>query len=311
MSRETVLEKEKATPCENTKPVVKKRKRRLGDRHDGYKVRKLDLPFYIIPVVMRSRLDSQIFFNIPIDITPLEKYVREKRRDDIPDLRILHVAMAAALRMFALRPQLNRFVAGKKIYAHNDISFSMSIKRNLTDDGEETEICPVFEPTDTIYDVVRKFNSEMEKAFSDEESDTDKLNRVVGMTPTWLKSFIVFALRNMDKVGLMPKFITKASPFHASAYVTDVGSLGIDSIYHHLYEFGTCSCFMAIGKKQHVPYVKEDGTLGQKKIINFRFVLDERITDGHYYAASIRKFTHYLKHPELLELPPESIPDEI
>lgn len=311
MSNEKIIENETATPCENTKPVVKKRKRRLGDRHDGYKVRKLDLPFYIIPVIMRTRLDSQVFFNISIDIENLEKYVHRKRREDMPNLKLLHVVLAAMVRMFATRPQLNRFVAGKKIYAHNDISFSMSIKRNLTDDGEETEVCPVFEPTDTIYDVVEKFNGEVEKAFADEETETDKLNRVVGMTPTWLKSFIVFVLRNLDKVGLMPKFITKASPFHASAYVTDVGSLGIDSIYHHLYEFGTCSCFLAIGKKQSVPYVKDDGTLGEKKIINFRFVLDERVTDGHYYAATIRKFTRYMKHPELLELPPEELPDEI
>lgn len=312
MSKEIVSEKKNNTPVET--PVTqkpKKRKRRLGDRHDGYRVRNLDLPFYIIPNIMRSRLDSQIFFNIPIDIENLEKYVHKKRSEDIPNLRIIHVAMAAALRMFATRPQLNRFVAGKKIYAHNNISFSMTVKRALTDEGSETEICPVFEPTDTIFEVVEKFNSEVEKAFAEEESDTDKINRLVGMTPTCIKTFIVFVLRNLDKIGLMPKFITKASPFHASAYITDIGSLGIDSVYHHLYEFGTVSCFMAMGKKQYLPCIKSDGTLGQKKIINFRFVLDERITDGHYYAASIRQFTRFMKHPELLEIPPENIPEDL
>ena len=90
-----------------------------------------------------------------------------------------------------------------------------------------------------------------------------------------------------------------------------MGSLGIDSIYHHLYEFGTTSCFIAMGKKQFVPFVRPDGTLGQRKVINFRFVLDERICDGYYYAASIKKFRRYLKHPELLERPPENLPDEI
>ena len=60
-----------------------------------------------------------------------------------------------------------------------------------------------------------------------------------------------------------------------------------------------------MGKKQFVPFVRPDGTLGQRKVINFRFVLDERICDGYYYAASIKKFRRYLKHPELLERPPE------
>ena len=296
------------------KQKKKKRKYRLGDRHDGYRVRDLDLPFMIIPNIMRTRVDSQVFFNIPIDIEVLEKYVRQKRRDGIPDIRLMHVFIAALVRMFATRPRVNRFVSGKKIYAHKDISFSMSVKRSLTDNGEETEICPVFEPTDTIYEITEKFNNAWKEVLVKEDGKdhgTDKLNRIVGVVPTFLKTFIVFALRNLDKVGLMPKIVTKLSPFHASAYVTDVGSLGIDSIYHHLYEFGTCSCFMAIGKKQYVPFVKDDGTLGEKKVINLRFVLDERICDGHYYANSLKAFRRLLKHPELLELPPENIPDEI
>ena len=88
-------------------------------------------------------------------------------------------------------------------------------------------------------------------------------------------------------------------------------SLRTDAIYHHLYEFGTNSCFLAIGKKltQYVP--NGEGELDKKKVMNFRFVVDERICDGFYYANAIKLFCKYLKHPELLELPPEELPNEI
>ncbi len=296
------------------KPVIPKRKRRFGDRYDGYRVRSLDLPFYIIPNIMRSRVDSQVFFEENIDLAPLEAYIRQKRDSDLPELRLLHLVIAAAVRMLALRPRLNRFVAGKKIYAHNNIRFSMSVKRSLTDDGEETEILPVFEPTDTLFDVVERFNTAWQEAVSEDtksENKSDIVNRALAFIPTWLKSFVVFILRNLDKIGLMPKFIYHASPFHSSCYLTDVGSIGIDSIYHHLYEFGTTSCFVALGKKKTETYLKEDGTVGKRKYLTIRFVLDERICDGHYYALSLRQFRRYLKHPELLENPPKSLPDEI
>ncbi len=309
-----VLEQNKVEQPVVQKPEVKKRKRRFGDRYDGYRVRTLDLPFWIIPNIMRSRMDSQILFEEAIDITELERYVRAKRAEDMPDLRLLHVVVAAMVRVFALRPQLNRFVAGKKIYAHNNFRLSCTVKRSLTDDGEETEILPVFQPTDTLADVVATFNKAWLDAVNEEtkgDNQSDVVNRAVAHIPTWMKTIVVFVLRNLDKVGLMPKFIYHASPFHSSAYLTDVGSIGIDSVYHHLYEFGTTSCFLAMGKKMHQTYLKDDGTVGKRKIINFRFVLDERICDGHYYATSIKMFRRLIKHPELLEVPPESIPDEI
>ncbi len=293
------------------KPIVPKRKRRWGDRYDGYRVRDLDLPFHIIPVIMRNRCDSEVFFEEKVDIAPLEEFVRLKRKEDLPNLHTMHVILAAMVRVYALRPRINRFVAGKKIFAHNNIRFGMTVKRTLSMNGEETEVLPMFNPTDTLRDVMETFNRELETAFDSENNQSDSVNRFFSYIPTWLKSFVVMILRNLDKFGKLPKFIYRASPFHTSCYLTNVGSLGIDSVYHHLYEFGTNSCFLAIGKKltEYVP--NAHGTMEKKKVMNFRFVVDERICDGFYYANAIKLFCKYIKHPELLELPPEELPDEI
>ena len=296
------------------KPVVPKRKRRFGDRYDGYRVRELDLPFHLIPVIMRNRCDSEVFFEEIIDIAPLEEFVRQKRRTDMPNLHYLHVVLAAMVRVYALRPRINRFVAGKKIFAHNNIRFAMTVKRTLAIDGEETEMIPEFQPTDTLQDVVKTFNKVHEDALraeTKEQNASDAYTRWFSYIPTWLKSFVVMVLRNLDKFGKMPKFIYRASPFHSSAYVTDVGSLGIDSVYHHLYEFGTTSLFLAMGKKNTQTVMNSNGEIEKQKTLTFRFVVDERICDGYYYASAIKLFRKYLKNPALLELPPEELPNEI
>lgn len=117
-------------------------------------------------------------------------------------------------------------------------------------------------------------------------------------------------VRHLDNLGFLPKAVNKASPFHSSIFITDIGSLGIKPVYHHLYEFGTCSVFLSLGKKERQPYFVS-GELVEKKVVGIRFVTDERICDGYYYASAIKMFKYYLKHPELLELPPEKIEEDL
>ena len=111
-------------------------------------------------------------------------------------------------------------------------------------------------------------------------------------------------------MGMMPKVINRASPFHSSVFVTNVGSIGLNSIYHHLYEFGTTSIFLAIGKKEVVRELQSDGTVIRKNVINTRFVLDERICDGFYFATAIKHFKKLMKKPELLLAPPDYIGED-
>ena len=291
---------------------MQNRKRRWGDRYDGYKLRKVDPFFVLIPHVMRSRVDSQVFFEEKIDIDELEKYVRRKRQEGVKNCTMLTVIVAATARMLALRPGLNRFVAGKHTFARNILRISMAVKRNMTLDGEETTLVFEFKPTDTLYDVAEQINRLVmnSKGGEAEKNSTDKAAHLISHIPSFLISLAVGCVRNLDKLGFMPRAIYKASPFHSSVFVTDVGSLGINPVYHHLYEFGTTSVFIAMGKKKTETYLKPDGTVGQRRFLPIRFVLDERICDGFYYASAIRSFVKLLRTPELLEQPPESIPED-
>ncbi|MBR5542648.1 MAG: 2-oxo acid dehydrogenase subunit E2 [Oscillospiraceae bacterium] len=292
---------------------IKKRRRRLGDRYDGYRVHPNDPTFYIIPQIMRSRLDSQIFFEEQIDISGLRKFIVENR-ETIPGLSMYHFFIAAIVRTMVERPRINRFVSGRKIFSRSYLRVSMTIKKLMDKDGEEGQIMPVFDENDTLKEITEKINAAIEEAKAEDEkskgNDTDLTIRLLSVLPTFLLKFVVWALRNLDAVGLMPKFINKVSPFHSSVFVTNVGSIGLSPVYHHLYEFGTTSAFMAIGRKEIVNEVERDGTVNTKHVINTRFVLDERICDGYYFASAIKVFKYLVKNPEKLLLPPEEISED-
>lgn len=278
-----------------------------GDRYDGWRVRRVDAVFRVIPYILRTRMDAQNFFEERIQVDTIEEFIK-KHREDIPDLSIMHVIMAALVRLISQRPHLNRFVVWNKIFARNHINFSIAIKRSLTDAGEETLIKPYFLPEDTLLDVVRKTKELQEanqKAGTKNASDT--ISRVLGVLPDSLMRIVAWSMLCLDKVGLLPKFINEASPWHCSIFLTNIGSIGVESIYHHLYEFGTCSNFVAMGKKSRQHLLNPHGNLVAHKNIALKFVLDERICDGFYYASSMRMLSKYLDNPEQLLTPPEKV----
>ncbi len=291
----------------------KKRRRRLGDRYDGYRVRNMDPTFFVIPQIMRTRLDSQIFFEEQIDISGLRKFIVD-HRDEIPGLSMYHLFVAAIIRTIIERPRINRFVSGRKIYSRSYIRASLTIKKSMEDNGEEGQLTPEFETTTTLKDVVEKFNAALLEAKAEEEkskgNDTDLTIRILSALPGFIVKFVVWALRNLDAVGLMPKIINRVSPFHSSIFVTNVGSIGLSPVYHHLYEFGTTSAFMAIGKKETVNELTREGEVITKHVINTRFVLDERICDGYYFASAIKLFRYYMRNPEKLLTPSDNVSED-
>ena len=132
----------------------------------------------------------------------------------------------------------------------------------------------------------------------------DKTAKILSLVPNGVILSAVKFLNFLDKHGIMPKSLINASPFHTSVFLTNVGSLGIDSIYHHLYNFGTTSMFFSMGKKKK-SYIYEEDEIHEEKCITIAFVGDERICDGYYYATSFKQLVKYLKKPELLEETPE------
>jgi hypothetical protein len=279
----------------------------LGDRYDGWRVKKVDPLFSVVPFILPKRVDSEVFFEVKMPIDIVEDFIRQ-HKEDIPHLSIMHVVMASLVRLISQRPYLNRFIVWNKIFARNHVSFSLAIKRSMSDEGEETVITTYFLPTDTLEDIVRKIQLTLdENQQVGQENSSDAISKVMGFLPDFLLRSIIYLVKLLDKVGIMPKFFFSASPFHTSLFLTNLGSIGIESIYHHLYEFGTCSMFCAMGKKTKKNVVNNDGTVKSVKTIKLKFVLDERICDGFYYASSMRMLEKILNNPSVLLLPPEKV----
>ena len=281
-------------------PAYKHRRRKLGDRYDGRRVRTLPPMSYVAPYIMKVRADSQNQFDDVIDITNIEKYLAAKKKEGYTDMSLLHIILAAYVRVVAERPVLNRFIAGQKIYHRNKLECLMTIKKDMTLDSPDTCIKVEFDPRDNIYNVYKKFQKKVVEAKND-DGDFEKVVGGLVKLPGLLLRFIVATLRTMDYFGCLPKALHKVSPFHGSMIVTSMGSLGIPAIHHHLYDFGHLPIFISYGKMFNQEVTLLDGTKEKHHFVTIKVVTDERICDGFYYASSFKLLMRYLNHPEHLD----------
>ena len=285
-----------------------------GDRIDGRKVRTLAPMAQITAYFQWERNICSNLFEESFEITHIDRYIRQKRREGLTDFGITHVLLAAYVRGVAKYPQLNRFINGQKVYSRgDDIQYCMVIKKEMTVDSPDTSIKVHLKPTDTAVDVYNKLNAAVESVKSTQELDSnlDSLIMALNLIPSVVLKFTVWFLKLLDYFGMLPKFLLELSPFHGSLFFTSMGSLGIPPIYHHLYDFGNLPVFGAFGCKRKALELQEDGSIVQKKYLDVKFVLDERIVDGYYYAAFFKHFRSILRRPEILDQVPTEIKNDI
>ena len=291
-------------------PAYKPRKRRFGDRKEGRRVRTVPPMSVAMPYIMQTRADSQNHFEDVIDITNIERYLDQKHAEGYTDMTILHVILAAYVRVVSERPALNRFIAGQRIYARNNVECVMTIKKEMSLESPDTCIKVDFDPRDNIYNVYKKFRGEVKKAIAD-TTDFDNTARILTKLPGWLLRGAVAFLRFLDYRGWLPKALLKVSPFHGSMIITSMGSLGIPAIYHHLYDFGTLPIFISYGSIFTADAIKRDGSRERHHFVTLKVVTDERICDGYYYASGFKRLKRYLLHPEVLDVSPETVTEDI
>lgn len=272
----------------------------IKKRKDG-KLVKMDPLFKIIPLIMEDRSDSQVFLNEEISIQAIDDYIR-KKQDQGVNLGYMHIFYAALVRTMKERPKLNQFIMRGRLYERDKITVSLMVKKNMSLDAEETSVKVDFDGSETPEQIKEILNSyiEKEKSNSSEDNDMDAVVKVMDKIPQGFLRILIKFLKYLDTINLMPHSIVKASPFHASAFVTNMGSLGISAINHHLYNFGTVGIFLAIGKKGRRIIVKK-GEFVEERTISIGLVSDERICDGYYFTSALKLFFKYLKKPELLD----------
>lgn len=284
---------------------MEKQKRRRGDRRDGYLIRDLDGFHVFIPYLMPYRADCEASIREEIDLTNALQYL-EKKNAEGPATRytVFQLVAAAAVKTVTLRPWLNRFIAGKRVYQRNNLSLAFVAKKRFEDSSEEALMFMEFPEDATIDSIHQRIEEEVTGARSGQTEDNSmNFINILARFPRCILRVIMWTLRSLDYYGKAPYMLVKTDPDFASVYISNLGSIGLNAGYHHLNNWGTNSLFIVIGQIHKKPFYDDEGNVTMRPVVELGLTLDERLADGYYYARSVKLMKHLLHNPELLELP--------
>lgn len=286
-----------------------KRKKRFGDRNDGYLVRDADAMHVIAPFILPNRADNEASMSEYIELAPILEYI-EKKNADNPEFKytFFHVICAALARVIAERPRMNRFYAGQRLYDRNEISFAFVVKRQFTDESSETLAIVRYDTEsgipamEQIYGQVKKIVTGVRRDGKVVDGATDKA-AMLNKLPRFLLNMVMGILNTLDYFGHYPKSFARVDPYCATCFISNLGSIKMNAQYHHLANRCTNSLFVIIGEKHFRPTYSEDGSCTVKEVIPLGITVDERIADGVYFAKTLTRLREILANPEILDEP--------
>lgn len=279
----------------------------FGHRFDGKRISDIDPIVQITPYLMPMRCDAMVFLEHKLDYEKLTRYISRKAAEG-EKITYLQIIMASYVRAVSQHPEVNRFIFNKQYYSRKCCAASYTIlKEYQNTDSNETTVRIEYDLTDTIFDVRDRMNAAQEVARAEVgNTAVEKIAKVVLGIPG-LTSLIVWLYRLLDRYGLAPSAVAKELPFYCGAFMTNNASIGLHHVWHHIYNFGNVSLFMGMGSVLKEATVEPDGRVRMKRWLPIGITADERVCSGAHYAAFFADVRKYFDHPELLEVPPETV----
>lgn len=262
--------------------------------------------------IMRGRNESAIFFDLDIDLSKTLPYLEKINQSlEKKKLTLFHIILCACVRTIALRPKLNRFISNRRLWQRNQIIFSFVVKKQLDENSESTNAMISFSPYETLETISKKVDDHLHKA-RETSNEGDKQIEFFSKLPRFVLRFIFWFVRWADEHNIVLYSITKDMPMWSSVFLANLGSIGLASVYHHLFELGNIGFFAAIGKIEKKPYVdQETGEISARDGVNIRINLDDRISEGVYLNKTVDYLKKFMENPELLETPPELTKEQL
>jgi hypothetical protein len=278
----------------------------FGKRADGYLVKSIDPIIALTPYLMPMRCDAQVMLGYKADYERLARYIVTKGAEGYK-ISFLDIVIAAYVRIVSQLPELNRFVANKRLYARNETAVSFVVLKDTQDGSvQENTLKCKFDPRDTIFDVAGRTTAAIQ-AGRNEQIDNNAMKVAKVLLNPILANIVAGSARILDRYGIMPRFLLEASPFHTGLFLTNMASIGMPAVNHHIYNFGTTSLFASIGAVERTVVINDRGEAQRKRLLPFGITADERVCAGMIYAKMVALLGKYLDNPELLEVAPEQV----
>ena len=266
----------------------------FGKRPDGEQIKDLSKIRAFMPFISPRRNDSNVLFTTEIEVDDALAFIDRfnEGREEERQLTLFHLYLRALGRVMYERPSVNRFVAGGRLWQRNHVAISFAAKQSFEDAAPLKTVKRFFPERESLGELVDDLTKRIKKRRSGEVTTSDKEINLAMMLPVTLTRIVVWLLDRANHFHLLSKKMIDEDPLFTSIFVANLGSVGLDAGFHHLWEYGTCSHFAVVGRV----YERHDGV----RIINVTYNYDERVEDGLYAGRALGLIKEWIEKLESL-----------
>jgi hypothetical protein len=276
----------------------------LFRRSDGTFVERAPTLRRLMPFLMPTRNEAVVYFEQQIEVAAalafLERLNAQRAGPAEERVTLFQLVLVGMARTMGKRPILNRFIVGRRLYDRRAIELSFAVKKELTDQGGLTTVKVVLEPGASLDASLAKIVGAVGQGRGKTRLRSEKEMDIVTLLPRFLVRFVMKMQGVLDYFNLLPRSIIAGDPLYASVFLANLGSVGLDSAYHHLFEYGTTPIFVTMGRVKKAVVPGEGDQPVVREVVSLKYTLDERIADGLYCARSLELLKGYLEKPETL-----------
>ena len=249
-------------------------------------------------------------YHMTLDLDNTFAFLDDVNKGREEKITLFEVILAGLQRTTIVKPKVNRFIKGRRLWQRNEVSFNFVVKREKTEAGEEINALVRFSPYDTLETASKRIKEAIYHARKGENPNAKDV-KLFGSLPRFVMRIIAKSLWFLDNINMPLYAVTKELPFYCTAFVANLGSLGMDGGYHHLFELGTNELFIVISKVRYDQVVdQETRQVKVARVLDLDFNIDERVVDGIYWGRVLEIIRDFIENPAQL-MKPVNVTEEL
>lgn len=251
--------------------------------------------------IYKKPRDSKIYGSVDIDVTELENFIAQKRREGVKTTltQLMTLIIGRAFREEV--PELNAYIKRGKVVQRPRVDAMVSVLLKADEMGsvkiENADQLTVAELSEMMAEKIKQ------SRHGDENIDMQSKN-VLSSLPWPFRSWLfgLYKIFTIDWGFSLPGLNLSSDSF-GSYMVSNIGTLGLDSGYAALLPSSSVSIVLVIGKVYKKPVVVNDEIV-PRKVFTLSATLDHRVVDGSHGGKLFRFIKYLVKNPELLDIKP-------
>jgi len=256
----------------------------------------------VASTIYRKPTDSKIYGTVDLDVTELEKYITEQRKQGVKTTLTYIITLILGRGIRQEVPELNTYVKRGKIKQRDQVDATVSV---LLPGGQMGSVKVENADQLTIAELSKVIGNKISESRKGNENDTMQSKSLLSSIPWPFRNWVFKLYRTLTiHWGISLPGLGLDSNSFGSYVVSNIGSVGLDTGYGSLLPSSNVSFVMILGSVIKKPVVINDEIV-IRKIMPISATLDHRVVDGSHGGRLFRVIKHLVKNPKILESRPE------